>query len=74
MVIAERNGRPIRLGEVAEVRDGVEEQRSLGLVNGVPAISLDILKQAGANIVEVADAVKKTADSMQGRTPPGTTI
>ncbi len=74
MVITVRNGRPIRLKEVAEVRDGVEEQRSLALVNGAPAVSLDILKQAGANIVEVADAVKRTADSMQTELPPGTTI
>jgi HAE1 family hydrophobic/amphiphilic exporter-1 len=74
MVITRRNGRPIRLGEVAEVRDGVEEQRSLSLVNGVPAVSLDILKQAGANIVEVADAVKKTADGLRSELPPGTTL
>ena len=74
MVITVRNGRPIRLKEVAEVRDGVEEQRSLALVNGAPAVSLDILKQAGANIVEVADAVKRTADSMRTELPPGTTI
>ena len=74
MVITVQNGRPIRLGEVAEVRDGVEEQRSLALVNGAPAVSLDILKQAGANIVEVADAVKRTAESMRTELPPGTTI
>ena len=74
MVITMRNGRPIRLGEVAEVRDGVEEQRSLALVNGAPAVSLDILKQAGANIVEVADAVKRTAEGMRTELPSGTTI
>ena len=74
MVITARNGRPIRLGEVAEVRDGVEEQRSLALVNGAPAVSLDILKQAGANIVEVADTVKRTAEGMRSELPPGTTI
>jgi len=74
MVIAERNGRPVRLGEVALVRDGVEEQRSLGLVDGVPAVSLDIIKQAGANIVEVADSVKRTAEVLRAELPPGTTI
>ncbi len=52
MVIGSRNGRPILLSEVAEVRDGIEEQRSLALVNGVPAVALDILKQSGANTVE----------------------
>ena len=74
MVIVERNGRPIRLGEVAEVKDGVEEQRSLGLVNGVPAIALDIVKQAGANVVEVTDAVKRAAEKIKTELPPGTTI
>ncbi len=74
MAITVRNGRPIRLGEVAEVRDGVEEQRSISLVNGIPAVSLDILKQAGANIVEVADTVKRTAEGMRAELPPGTTI
>ena len=74
MVITVRNGRPIHLGEVAEVRDGVEEQRSLALVNGTPAVSLDILKQAGANIVEVADSVKRTVEGMRNELPSGTTI
>ena len=74
MVIAERGGRPVRLGEVAQVRDGIEEQRSLGLVNGVPAVSLDVIKQAGANIVEVADAVKRTAAELKPELPPGTSI
>ncbi|MDH3238772.1 MAG: efflux RND transporter permease subunit, partial [Deltaproteobacteria bacterium] len=55
MVIAQRSGRPVTLGEVARVRDGVEEQRSLALVNGVPAVALDIQKQSGANTVAVVD-------------------
>ncbi len=74
MVIAERSGRPIRLSEVALVKDGVEEQRSLGLVNGVPSVSMDILKQSGANVVEVVDAVKKVTASLQSELPPGTTL
>lgn len=74
MAIMVRNGRPIRLGEVAEVRDGVEEQRSLALVNGAPAVSLDILKQAGANIVDVTDSVKRTVEGMRTELPPGMAI
>jgi len=74
MVIAERSGRPIRLSEVAEVRDGAEEERSLGLVNGVPAVALDILKQSGANVVEVVDAVKKMTAELQAELPPGTSL
>src|SRR3990172_4721738 len=51
MVIGQRMGRPITLSEVAAVEDGQEEQRSLALINGVPAVALDILKQSGANVV-----------------------
>ena len=74
MVIGQRNGRPILLSEVAEIRDGIEEQRSLALVNGVPAVSLDILKQSGANTVDVVNAVKKEIKRLQPELPPGTLI
>lgn len=74
MVVARRSGRPVTLGEVARVRDGVEEQRSLALVNGVPAVALDIQKQSGANTVEVVDTVKKEIGKLQGELPAGTRI
>jgi hypothetical protein len=62
------------LEEVAEVRDGIEEQRSLALINGVPAVALDILKQSGANTVEVVDRVKKIINKLQSELPKGTII
>ena len=74
MVIGQRNGRPVPLGEVAQVRDGIEEQRSLALINGIPAVALDILKQSGANTVEVVDQVKKTIRKLQAELPSGTKI
>ena len=74
MVIAQRNGRPVTLGEVANVRDGIEEQRSLALVNGVPAVAVDIQKQSGANTVDVVDTVGKEIGKLQGELPPGTRI
>ena len=74
MVIARRGTTPVTLGEVAEVVDGVEEPRSLALVNGVPAVALDILKQSKANTVGVAEAVKKEIERMQGDLPPGVKI
>lgn len=74
MVIGQRNGRPVKLSEVAEVKDGIEEQRSLAFVNGVQAVSLDILKQSGANVVGVADLVKKEIAKLQPELPPGTKI
>jgi hydrophobic/amphiphilic exporter-1 (mainly G- bacteria), HAE1 family len=74
MVIGQRGGRPIPLSEIAKVQDGIEEQRSLAFINGIPAVSLDILKQTGANTVEVADKVKKTIDKLQTEMPPGTAL
>jgi HAE1 family hydrophobic/amphiphilic exporter-1 len=74
MVIARRQGRPVALGDVAEVRDGVEEQRSLALVDGEPAVALDILKQTGANTVGVVDAVKRELAALQPELPPGVQV
>ncbi|HEX7372494.1 MAG TPA: efflux RND transporter permease subunit, partial [Thermodesulfobacteriota bacterium] len=74
MVIARRAGRPIPLAEVAQIHDGIEEQRSLALVNGIPAIGLDILKQSGANTVGVVERVKKEIEVLQKELPPGTTV
>ena len=74
MVIGQRGGRPILLSEVADVRDGVEEQRSLAMINGIPAVSLNILKQTGANTVEVVNKVKKTIARLQNELPAGTII
>jgi HAE1 family hydrophobic/amphiphilic exporter-1 len=74
MVVARRGGRPIPLAEVAQIQDGIEEQRSLALVNGIPAIGVDILKQSGANTVGVVDRVKREIGILQKELPPGTTI
>ena len=74
MVIAQRSGRPITLEEVAQVTDGIEEKRKLALVNGQPAIGLDIYKQSGGNQVELVDTVKRVMAKVQQELPPGVTI
>ncbi|MBT0651458.1 efflux RND transporter permease subunit [Geomobilimonas luticola] len=74
MAVAQRGGRPIPLGEVANVTDGTEERRKLALVNGQPAIGLDIYKQSGGNEVELVDTVKKNMARVQQELPPGVTL
>ena len=74
MTVAQRNGRPITLGEVARISDGIEEKRKLALVNGKPAIGLDIYKQSGGNQVELVDTVKKVMVKLQKELPPGVSI
>ncbi len=74
MVIGRRGGQPITLGDVATVADTVEEQRSLALINGEPAVAIDITKQTKANTVAVVDAVKKTVAELGPELPAGTEI
>jgi HAE1 family hydrophobic/amphiphilic exporter-1 len=71
LVIAERDGRPLTLEEVADVRDGIEEQRTLAFVDGVPAVGVNIQKQSGANTVAVVDGVLKVLDRVRKELPEG---
>lgn len=74
MVISQRNGAPVRLGEVADVVDGIEEQRTAALVNGVPAVALEVYKQSKVNTVKVADEVKEEIENLRKDLPPGVQI
>ncbi|HYO14333.1 MAG TPA: efflux RND transporter permease subunit [Thermoanaerobaculia bacterium] len=56
-VVAVREGVPIYLRDIAEVKEGVQEVTSLVRINGEPGIRLSLNKQSGANTVQVANAV-----------------
>jgi multidrug efflux pump len=62
LIIANRNGATVRLGDVATVTDmqdgATENLRTYGLYNGKPAVSVQIFQQPGANIIQMVDAVK----------------
>ncbi len=74
MVIGRRGDHPITLGEVAVVADAVEEPRSLALINGEPAVAIDITKQTKANTIEVVDAVRRAVAELARELPAGTEI
>ncbi len=57
LIVAYRNGSAVRLQDVAQVFDGVENVRNLGIFNGKPAILVNITKQPGANVIQVVDAI-----------------
>ncbi|EGO64803.1 efflux RND transporter permease subunit [Acetonema longum] len=59
IVVANQQGRLIRLADVAEVEDGWEEERVYSRTNGVPSVMLAVQKQSGSNTVNVADKVKE---------------
>ena len=58
IVVAYRNGSPVRLSEVARVYPGVENERNAGWYNGERAIYLSVQRQPGTNTVEVVDRIK----------------
>ena len=58
LVIAYRNGAPVRLADVAEVVDSVEDLRNAGLVNGKPGVAVILSRQPGANIIQAVDNVR----------------
>lgn len=71
IVVVERQGRVIRLGELATVRDGFEEQRSVALFNGVEAVGVDIKKSQGYSTTEVSAKLLERVERVKHRLPEG---
>src|SRR5215475_13947979 len=69
LVVAYRNGAAVPLSEVANVIDSVEDIRTLGLVNGKPAIPIIIFRQPAANIISTVDHVRELMPALQGAIP-----
>jgi len=74
LVVGWRDGSAIRLQDVAEVVDGVEDQNNLGLFNGQPAIIVLVRPQAGANVIETVDSVRSQLPALQAQLPPDVTV
>ena len=69
MVVAWRNNAAVRLGDVANVVDGVENRRTLGLFNGQPAIIVLITREPSANIIETVDSVRALLPELRAQLP-----
>jgi hydrophobe/amphiphile efflux-1 (HAE1) family protein len=74
IIVKNKQGSPIYLKDVATVSDSIKEQRSLSRYNDQPAVSLNIIKQSGANTVEVARRVKQILADVQKELPPDISI
>jgi multidrug efflux pump len=70
LVVAWRDGAAIRLSDVAEVSDGVENINTLGLFNGDPAVIVLITPQPGANVIDTVDGVRALLPQLQAQLPP----
>ncbi len=69
VIVAQRPGGAVRLGDLATVSDSTEDARSLALVDGKRAVGIDLLKVAGGNTVAVADGVQKALERMRATLP-----
>ncbi|HXJ40833.1 MAG TPA: efflux RND transporter permease subunit, partial [Bryobacteraceae bacterium] len=74
LVVLYRNGSPIRLSELGNVIDSVEDVRNMGLANGKPAVLLMISRQPNANIIETVDRVRAILPQFQASLPPTITL
>ena len=69
LIVAYRNGAGVRLSDVAEVQDSVEDLRNEGLANGKPSVLVILFRQPGANIIETVDLVKSELPHLQAAMP-----
>ncbi|MFO0731188.1 MAG: MdtB/MuxB family multidrug efflux RND transporter permease subunit [Nitrospiraceae bacterium] len=69
LIVAYRNGAPVHLSDVAEVQDDVENARQAAWMNQEPAVIVNIQRQPGANVIEVADRIKKLLPQLQSTLP-----
>jgi HAE1 family hydrophobic/amphiphilic exporter-1 len=74
LVVAERNGQVIRLGEIANVRDGTEEPRTLALFNDQEAVGIDVKKAKGYSTTDVSDKVRARVAQLQPTLGKGTKL
>src|SRR5262247_2262058 len=70
LVIAYRNGSPVRLTDVAKVVDGAQNDKLGAWMNTVPAVILNIQRQPAANVIEVVDRIKALLPQLQAALPP----
>jgi hydrophobe/amphiphile efflux-1 (HAE1) family protein len=74
LIVAYRNGAPVRLSDIAKVTEGIEDLRNSGYANGKPAVVIGIGRQPGANIIETVDRIKALLPELRASIPPSVTL
>jgi multidrug efflux pump len=69
LIIAYRNGAPVRLSDVGDVEDSVENVRNTGISGGKPAVLLILYRQPGANIIDTVDGVRAVLPQLKASIP-----
>ena len=71
LIVSYRSGAAVRLSDVAQVEDSVEDLRASGIVNDKPAISVIVFRQPDANIIETVDNVRNMLPYLEASMPAG---
>src|ERR1700688_831730 len=74
LIVAYRNGGPVRLGDVGDVQDSVSDVRNIGLANGKPSVLIIVFRQPGANIIETVDRVVALLPYLQSSISPAISL
>jgi multidrug efflux pump len=74
LIVAYRNGAPVRLADVAETVDDVENVKLAAWMNETPAVVLNIQRQPGANVIEVVNRIKRLLPQLQSSLPPSVKV
>ena len=70
LIVSYTNGAPVRLGDVADVQDSVEDIHVLGLSSGKPAVLIIVFRQPGANIIATVDRVRAALPELKAAISP----
>ena len=70
IIVAFRNGSPVRLGELGRVVDGVENDKNMGWFDQRRAITLQVMRQPGTNTVEIVDRIQSLLPALRSQLPP----
>lgn len=69
LIVAFRNGAPVRLADLGEIQDSVEDVRAEGLLNGKTAVMVVIFRSPGANIIETVDRIRALIPQLEASIP-----
>ncbi|MBC7580062.1 MAG: efflux RND transporter permease subunit, partial [Tardiphaga sp.] len=71
IIVAYRNGAPVTIGDIAQIVDGLENDRTGGWYQGTPAVIIEIQRQPGANVIEVVRQINEEIPKVQRSMPAG---
>jgi multidrug efflux pump len=70
LIVTYKNGAPIRLDDIANVEDSLEDRRNMGMADGKPAVLIQVFKQPTANIIDTVDRIYDLLPFLRASIPP----